>query len=289
MNYAEHAIGFACGDAWLQGILTQPEQASSLGVVIIVGGPQYRAGSHRQFVLLARALATAGHAVLRFDYRGMGDSSGTPVDFLDAESDIRAAIDTLQAHSPTVTRVALWGLCDAAAAALLYCDTSRDGRVVGLGLLNPWVRSEASLARTQVKHYYVQRLMQRAFWVKLLSGRVAMGAAAGLLRNLQLALRPGDPSAATRLPFQARMARAWRTFEGSLLLILSAEDYTAKEFQEYANTDPTWAGAFGQGNLRRHDMQHADHTFSNAQSRAAVENTTVAWLKELDSPHPTIG
>jgi alpha/beta superfamily hydrolase len=45
-------------------------------VLVIVGGPQYRAGSHRQFTLLARSLAEQGFAVLRFDYRGMGDSTG---------------------------------------------------------------------------------------------------------------------------------------------------------------------------------------------------------------------
>jgi hypothetical protein len=45
-------------------------------VVIIVVGPQYRAGLHRQFVSLARTLSTAGFLVLRYDYRGMGDSDG---------------------------------------------------------------------------------------------------------------------------------------------------------------------------------------------------------------------
>ena len=47
-----------------------------LGVIILIGGPQYRAGAHRQFVHLARSLADEGIACLRFDFRGMGDSSG---------------------------------------------------------------------------------------------------------------------------------------------------------------------------------------------------------------------
>ena len=42
-------------------------------VLVVVGGPQVRAGSHRHFVQLARHLATHGHAVMRFDVRGMGD------------------------------------------------------------------------------------------------------------------------------------------------------------------------------------------------------------------------
>ena len=284
MNYSEHSIQFGCGGERLQGILTRPEHPCQLGVVVVVGGPQYRVGSHRQFVLLARALATAGYAVLRFDYRGMGDSGGAPVDFLNADADVAAAVDALMKHAPDVKRVALWGLCDAAAAALLYWDTHNDPRVAGLCLLNPWVRSEASLARTQVKHYYTQRLMEPAFWAKLLRGKVAVGALTGLVRSLRLALTGASPAASMQAPFQTRMARAWRAFRGSLLLILSAEDYTAKEFLEYARADPAWSGALTQPNLRRHDLADADHTFSAAASSLAVEALTLAWLAELKTP-----
>ncbi|HLB84425.1 MAG TPA: hypothetical protein VJK00_06820, partial [Steroidobacteraceae bacterium] len=43
----------------LIGILHRPQTQGNLtrGVVVVVGGPQYRIGSHRQFVLLARSLA----------------------------------------------------------------------------------------------------------------------------------------------------------------------------------------------------------------------------------------
>jgi len=50
--------------------------AADTGVLIVVGGPQYRVGSHRQFVMLARFLADHGVPCMRFDYRGMGDVSG---------------------------------------------------------------------------------------------------------------------------------------------------------------------------------------------------------------------
>lgn len=285
MSYSEHAVAFPNGDEQLLGILSQPTAPASMGVVIVVGGPQYRAGSHRQFVLLARALAAAGFAVLRFDYRGMGDSSGTPVDFLHADADIGSAIDALCTRSPTVTRVALWGLCDAAAAALLYCDKVKDPRVAALCLLNPWVRSEASLARTQVKHYYTQRLRERAFWVKLFSGKVAWGALTGLIGSVRLALRGGEPRATAQAPFQTRMARAWRGFGGSILLILSGTDLTAKEFLDYASSDSAWSGALTQPNVSRHDLAAADHTFSAPESTLAVEALTRAWLADIEPRH----
>ena len=79
--YDEVGLLFNCAGETLVGVLARPPSSQlqgSLGVVIIVGGPQYRAGSHRQFVSLARALAAAGHAVLRFDYRGMGGQQRRP-------------------------------------------------------------------------------------------------------------------------------------------------------------------------------------------------------------------
>ena len=277
MNHTDEALAFQCGSATLFGVLSVPEVPADTAVVVIVGGPQYRAGSHRQFVLLARHLAAAGYAVLRFDYRGMGDSGGEARDFLQVTDDVAAAIDATQQRLPGVRRVALWGLCDGASAALLYCHERMDPRVTGLCLLNPWVRSEASLARTQVKHYYVQRLMQRDFWRKLLSGKVASGALGGLLQNVRLA-RQSPSGAATQAAFQQRMAQAWTRFSGSILLLLSGDDYTAKEFLEYAQNDAAWSSAWKHPHLIRHDLPGADHTCSSMASRLMVEQLTRDWL-----------
>ena len=72
----EQALTFDCDGERLVGVVAVPERPVPVGVLIVVGGPQYRAGSHRQFVHLARRLAGAGIAAMRFDYRGMGDASG---------------------------------------------------------------------------------------------------------------------------------------------------------------------------------------------------------------------
>lgn len=284
----ESTLSFACAGETLVGILARPAQTpSALGLVMVVGGPQYRAGSHRQFVLLARALAAAGHAVLRFDCRGMGDSEGQLRDFCSFDDDIRAAIDALQAAQPAVQRVVLWGLCDAASASLLYQQRQRDERVAGLCLINPWVRSAQTLARTQVKHYYRQRLRQREFWVKLLSGGVAVRAAQDLLNNLRQARggRPAARAAIAALPFQEAMAQACLHFEGPMLLLLSGDDYTAKEFLEYAANSADWTAALARPQLRRLDLPEADHTFSNAGARAQVLAAMLAWLSTADGWH----
>lgn len=280
MNYTEETAIFACEGDTLMGILAKPEMPAETGVVVIVGGPQYRVGSHRQFVLLSRVLAAAGYAVLRFDYRGMGDSESSQRDFEAVSTDIAAAIDALQQRLPAVRQVALWGLCDGASAALLYCHETQDPRVTGLCLLNPWVRSEASLARTQVKHYYTHRLMQKEFWTKLLHGGVALKALPGLVRNIRVAFTGERDSVetASQQPFQHRMAAAWNAFSGNMFLLLSGDDYTAKEFLEYTSKDAAWKNALTHPRLIRHDLPAADHTFSSAVSRTKAEDLTLSWV-----------
>ena len=288
---AERPIVFTCAGAQLVGICS-PAPAD-LGVVVVVGGPQYRGGSHRQFVLLARYLAAAGSPVLRFDVRGMGDSEGAQRGFEFVTPDIAAAVDTLCAQQPQVRRVVLWGLCDGASAALLYLHESADTRDQGLVLLNPWVRSPASLARTHVRHYYRQRLLQGDFWRKLLTGGVARSALGSLWQNLRLARGDGNgngnghangsgsKNAAAPLNFQQRMAAAWRAFPGHILLVLSGRDYTAREFQEFVRSDPAWAAAMARPRLTTHDAVDADHTFSAIADRQALELVTARWLHSL--------
>lgn len=279
--FTEHVLTMQCQDAVLLGVISKPDCALKLGVIVVVGGPQYRAGSHRQFVLLARCLAQAGYPVLRFDYRGMGDSEGTVQNFDTIDDDISAAIDALQVACPEVERVVLWGLCDGATASVLYCGATQDVRVAGLCLLNPWVRSDATLAKTHLKHYYSDRLLQGAFWRKLLAGELDMlRAIRGLWANVK-ASRQHPQTQARLQPFQDRMAMALRHFSGSVLLILSANDYTAKEFVEYASSDPMWRGILERPRLQRVEISGADHTFSSQQWRGAAEQAVLNWMASL--------
>ena len=281
MNYTEQAALFDCAGDTLLGILARPETPAQTGVVVIVGGPQYRVGSHRQFVLLSRALATAGYAVLRFDYRGMGDSEGDQRNFEAVSADISAAICALQECVPSIENVVLWGLCDAASAALLYCDETNDLRVTGLCLLNPWVRSEASLARTQVKHYYSKRLMQNEFWLKLIRGKVAFSALNGLIQKIRISSSVVGNSASEIMGFQQRMAMTWHQFPGPILLILSGDDYTAKEFMEFTGVDRAWKNYSNRANLTIQEVPGADHTFSGVESQQQAELITLKWISTL--------
>lgn len=284
MRFSEHAVIFRLADERLLGIVATPEEPSDCGVLIVVGGPQYRVGSHRQFLLLSRRLAAAGYPVMRFDYRGMGDSSGAMRTFEDVADDIGAALDAFEQSCSTIRRVVLWGLCDAASSALLYVHSARDSRIAGLALLNPWVRSEASLAQTHIKHYYGQRVLQREFWIKLLSGRLrVVESVRGLMSNALKARGPGNSAQNESRPFQDRMAEGLKQFSGRVLLILSGEDYTAKEFLEYAGSNKAWSGLVSADRISRVDLPHADHTFSAQALRLQVEDATLDWLARLES------
>jgi exosortase A-associated hydrolase 1 len=271
----ETGIVFECGREPLVGILHEPETPAAIGVVIVVGGPQYRVGSHRQFTLLARELARHDHAVLRFDCRGMGDSAGEFPGFEHIGPDVAAAIDALWRAVPGLRGVVLWGLCDAASAALLYA--AGDARVRGLVLLNPWVRSETTLARTYLRHYYLARLASREFWGKLISGRLSP------LRTLgDLAGNVRAGSAGTSTGFVARMRAGLGAFHGPVLIVLSGNDYTAAEFAGIA-AGADWQAVLGRSNVTRHLMPAANHTFSSAAWRDEVAAVTLQLVRSLEA------
>ena len=286
MNARDEALTWRCGQDRLVGILSAPvDTAPELGVVVVVGGPQYRAGSHRQFTLLARELAAAGFAVLRFDSRGMGDSEGEARDFEGVSDDIASAIDALHRRLSGLRQVVLWGLCDGASAALLYAHAKSDPRLAGLCLLNPWVRSEQGLAKARVKHYYLHRLRQKDFWLKLLHGKVAPRAALDLARNVGRAASTAAPAAA-KPSFQQRMLDGWMAFDGAILLVLSGNDLTAQEFVQTTRDDPRWARALSSPRVQRHEVAQADHTFSSALAHRELAKCSANWLAKLAGPAP---
>lgn len=267
------------GAAW--GVVCLPtdaEPAADVGVVFVQGGFQYRAGSHRQTVRLARRLASVGVPSLRFDLAGLGDATGEMHNFEHLSPQIQAATDTLSQQAPAVKRVVLWGLCDGASAALLYWEQTRDARIHGLALVNPWVRSESSLARTHVRHYYLRRLQDKAFWQKLLRGGVGTKAVGELLSNLRLAQRSKRAPVAS---FQERMAKAWREFQGDMLLVISEADITGQEFIDTLQQDPKWTGCLDTPRLNHISLPHADHTNSTPAADQQLMQETCSWLTQL--------
>lgn len=281
----EEPLVFPCAGEPLVGVLHRPQRACRVGVVVVVGGPQYRVGSHRQFVQLARELSRSGYACLRFDCRGMGDSAAPMRDFRHLDDDIRAAVDTLFSRCEGLVGTVLWGLCDGASAALIYAPG--DARVQGVVAVNPWVRDATTFAQVRVRHYYLKRLFEPGLWSKIASGRFrwreSLGAAADTLRHAarRVVLRSPGSAGEAGADFRQRMAGGWRHLCGRVLVVASGNDLTAQEFLRHAATSPDWqpfhAGPGGPVRV----VAEADHTFSNAAWSARLIECTTRWLDEL--------
>lgn len=275
MSMRERALLFPCEGEELIGVITEsPQVAGDVGVLVIVGGPQYRAGSHRQFVLLARLLAGQGVPCMRFDYRGMGDSTGMERDFESVDVDVRAAIDAFVEQVPTVKRVVLWGLCDGASAACFYAPG--DDRVAGMVLLNPWVKTVQGEARTFLRHYYLKRVLDVSFWKKLLGGSVSLGRSVGGVLDAAKAASSAETANSRGLP--ERVGEALHAAGRPLCVILSGNDYIAREFDS-ACTGGVLQQALESACLIRLDA--ADHTFSSEKWRDEVAKATVDWVCTL--------
>ena len=163
-------IQFACAGETLIGTLD--EAASTTGLLIVSGGNEIRIGAHRGMALLAQRVSAAGHPVLRFDRRGIGDSTGENRGFESTADDIAAATNVLREAG--VTRIVAYGNCDAATALAFFHDAAG---IDALLLANPWtIGSTDDLPpAAAIRSHYAQRLKDPREWLRLLRGGVNIG------------------------------------------------------------------------------------------------------------------
>ena len=122
------------GDDDLMAVLTQPADPADVGVVLLAGGG-WMPSPHRNrmFVDLARDLAELGCTVIRFDYRGVGNSTGDTKVF-DSMNPHRADAVAVSAvlEDLGVERVILVGTCYGGRTAL--AAASQVSNLVGMVL-----------------------------------------------------------------------------------------------------------------------------------------------------------
>ena len=281
MKEEETPLTFECAGETLMGILHGAKMPTS-GVVMVVGGPQYRIGSHRLYVQLARKLAASGVAVLRFDHRGIGDGSGAAPGFENLHEDIRSAVYVMRQELPSVKNLVLLGLCDGASAVLLSGQKSKEIR--GLVLINPWVRTSALEARTRFTRYYTRRLASWGFWRKIAAGRFSFRDSGrsmlGYLRDASAGVVRGTLAKDVGA-FVPRMLAELEANQGTTLVVLSGHDLVAQEFKELVSTSDRWRKALAQPSVEVINLPMADHTFSARTEREMLENGLLDWLRKL--------
>lgn len=286
MSTREIPVTFDCEGAELLGMVHLPDQPQARGMLsIVAGGPQYRGGVCRMQVQMARHLAAAGVPVMRFDYRGLGDSEGEFRGFQDVEADIRAALACFRRQAPGLREVVLWGGCDGASAVLI--NGWKFPEVAGLVLGNPWVHNAATSDVVEIKHYG-QRMRDPQFWLKVLRLQYnPLPALATLLRGstarLARALGGGTAAAAAAddpsTPFVPRMRTGLQRFRGDVLLLMSGKSLLSQEFDELLQGDAAWQqAARAPRRMVRHDIPEGDQAFSTMDTRAEVNAVTLQWL-----------
>ncbi len=153
----------------LVGILHVPPAGvgTRAAVVLMNAGLVHRIGPFRGYVLLARALAAHGFAVLRFDQGGLGDSAASTRGSTERRRvEIDAAIEMLRSETDT-DRFIVGGICSGADDAFLLAGL--DPRISGVLLLDGlayrtpgfWLRHLVRKLRAP----HAWRTLQRHHWL----------------------------------------------------------------------------------------------------------------------------
>lgn len=255
---------------------TLDEAAGTHGLLIVSGGNEVRSGAHCGMARLAAAVAVAGHPVLRFDRRGVGDSEGVNRGFEHEGEDIAAALALFRRECPHLTRVTAFGNCDAAAALLLHF---RPGGPDSLLLANPWTidaagetdgdpnAADALPPPAAIRARYAAKLKDPSEWWRLLRGGVDLGKLARGLRSASTA------PVATGLV--AELAAALARVDCPVTVLLACRDGTAQAFAA-AWQSAAFAGVRGKAMVEAIDS--GSHGFADAEARAWLEARVVGAL-----------
>ncbi|MFN3817492.1 hydrolase 1, exosortase A system-associated [Blastomonas sp.] len=238
------------------------------GLLIVSGGNEIRSGAHAGMAALAAAVAAAGHPVVRYDRRGVGDSSGENAGFESSADDITAAVQAMRARLPSLTRLVAFGNCDAASALALYGPAAG---IDALILANMWTleteADEGDAATTMtagaIRSRYLAKLKDpRELW-RLASGGVDLGK---LMRGLRQATAKTE---ATGLA--ARLGQALADMPLPTRLLVAEHDRTAMWFLEHWDSE-TFTAARANTHITMARLDSGSHSFASAGDKT--------WLRE---------
>lgn len=264
---------FACQGETLAATVDLAEART--GLLIVTGGNELRSGPFGSHAGLADKIATAGFPVMRYDRRGVGDSSGTNASFADCGDDIAAALDAFRAQVPRLQRVVAFGNCDAASALMLAQGQGCDGLV----LANPWtfepeveedeapeVQSEPEprpqMSPAAIRRHYLKRLTSPSALLRLLTGKVKVRQMAESLAD---AVKPAPPPSS----LATTMADGLKAFTGPATILIAENDRTAQAFLEHWDkADP-----------RLRKCPGAGHSFAEPQARIWLQGQILGALR----------
>ncbi|MDM7954997.1 hydrolase 1, exosortase A system-associated [Blastomonas sp.] len=241
------------------------------GLLIVSGGNEIRSGAHAGMAALAAAVAAAGHPVMRYDRRGIGDSTGANAGFDASADDITAAVQAMRAEVPTLTRLVAFGNCDAASALALYGPAAG---IDALVLANMWTleiesdegdetEAAATMTAGAIRSRYLAKLKDpRELW-RLASGGVNLGK---VVRGLKQATAKTEVTG-----LAAKLGQALADMPLPTKLLVAEHDRTALWFLEHWDSEP-FTPARTNPNITTARLDSGSHSFASADDKA--------WLRD---------
>ena len=296
-DFRETPVNFGDGGR-LYGMLCEPLGPRSGATVLILGTAYDRhAGWGRSSVMMARNLAAAGVASLRFDGANIGDSPpvpGVPDQVLYQDSqidDVRAALDFLARRD--LTPVVVSGRCSG--GYLTFKSAVADQRVSGAIAVNPFVFhwqqgrdiDESLRYMPRSLDVYREKMFQPETFRRLLQGRVDVKRAIANMGRafwrrvarkatpiLQMLPGSGGEYAEVRKSFQSLAERKM-----PLYLLYSENDVGFEHFAEHFG--PKGQGLRRYPNVRLSIVPEADHNFTPAPARRACLNALIDMARRF--------
>jgi pimeloyl-ACP methyl ester carboxylesterase len=278
----ETPLFFERGDVRLFGFLHSPAEPHGRAA-FVMSHPfgEEKLWSHRVFVSFARALASKGHPVLRFDYSGAGDSAGdTSSTTLETHlRDLGAAVELLAARAPTAERIGLVGLRLGASFAAIYAQqvaaASVRDRVASAPLIlwDPVIDGAQyfqeilrSNLTTQLAVYGKVQESREALQTKILAGGTVN------VDGYEIGKGLFEPCAVPDL-----LATRARTHAGPVLVMQIAAGGQVKDRPELQSL----AGHYERGTFMRCNEQPFWREIKPFYGRAeSLQTATLAWLEQ---------
>lgn len=264
------------------GILCQPagRAASPVAALMLHEGSSHHVGNGRGGVRLARRLAAAGHASLRLDLTGMGDSPdmasrGRPFSDPDRVREAVAGVELLSGMAPG--GIVTSGLCSGAEMALH--TALADARVTGAILANlpaiGWEQTEGDAPPPPPRRTWRSswRALRAGGWRRLVRGEIRVIDAARSLRRR----RPQTGASTPALPREQMAELAGRGVR--TLFVFSDDDPGLPEVRTQLGD----IAAFAPAEIAI--LDRSDHHFNALDTRRRYDDLYVRAIDDLAARH----
>jgi len=291
---AEHPQFFPAGDESLFGVISTPVGGSASPAVIVLGGggtTPTATGRNRFYVEFSRRMSSLGYPAFRFDYHGVGDSTGSSEFRLDRPfvEDLEGATDRMREQG--FSEYLLVGMCFGARTAL--SAASQLAGLRGLVLLAPPLRDYA-LSERKTSGWRLRDYVRAAFDPRQLLGptekltvrryvRFVVAGSRVVTRRLRARLhgRGQELSWVSDRFLSPLLTLANRSVP--MLLLYGTED------EEYQDFQSAQAAGFGEvlarcPTIEPRALDGQVHGFTRVESQVRTMDVVIEWIRRVAPP-----